>query len=342
MIKLRYLFIILFLTCSSVFLFSDISDARLMYNNGNLDESLTLYDQWLKENRSSQKYSEVLSEILELEGNVNNICSLVAKHIDIIEDKNIKKDLLGNLASLHELSSNLQDAQILYQKAAYLDQNIVDYDYVFKSSKILLLEGEFSLAELQLKEIIFNSQDPEIITQAKIYLTMLILLESGDNPTIEISSIEQPELLYILYLLQKNNTLVSANSNYKEDLLKDFELSPEAEIIRNHIQELPGIINSFGLLFLDSNNNPISNTVDTENLLENLNFSIQAGSFNDPENAHYLAEDLKSYGFSPIIKIQKINNIDYSKVILYYSNEIEMRKALDKLRLKGFQGFPIY
>ena len=69
---------------------------------------------------------------------------------------------------------------------------------------------------------------------------------------------------------------------------------------------------------------------------------IQTGSFNDQENAQYLAKDLIKEGFSAIVEEQTINNTKYYKVILYFTLKDQMLKSLILLKEKGFAGFPIY
>ena len=258
-----------------------------------------------------------------------------------------RKTLYIRLAQFFELSSDLHNAQINYQKAALISLESIDYEILLSSARILLLEGELLLAESQLEEIIVNSSDQNISVQAKLLFTILKILNSTGDIDYTISPIDKPESLYLMYLIAKANSETVIMDKLSQKIVKDFETSPEAGLIRNELSELPDILTSFALLNNESLNDDSFyeepkeklNTSEADTI---FNYMIQTGSFRDPENAHYLSIDLEKIGFEPIVEEQIVNDIKYYKVLLYFFARDDMYLALSRLKEKGFEGFPVY
>lgn len=342
-INIRTIIIVTLLLVLLIPCFADIKGARDNYIKGNTSDALLMYENWLRINQNSNDYSSVLVEISELKGDIHKISEILEKQIKFVSDRGERKNLYIKVAQLFELSANLYKAQMYYQKAALLSMEKIDFGLLFKSAKTLLLEGELILAESQLEEIIVNCQNRNIIVKARLFFTIIKLLNSIDDD-IDYNDLyfDNPESIYLLYLIAEANSETIYMNSFSEKLAKDFEASPEAGLVRNELSELPDIITSLGLL----NTNII-----IEKLLKYdispekdavLNYMIQAGSFRDPENAHYLSIDLSERGFKPKVEEQTINNQMYYKVLLFFSTKHEMNRALIKLRENGFEGFPVY
>ena len=317
---------------------ADIRDARESYRNGDTDGALIQYDDWLKANKDSAEFISVLFEVSGLKGNINNICRLLETQIKFVKPGQQKVLLYERLAQLYELGSNLYKAQLGYQNAALASLDSVDYKSLLQSALLLIMEGKMMLAESQLKEIIANSSDIQISTLASQYYEILKILNSLPKQKL-ISIDESPESLYLAYLVAKANDDLQTAANLKEQITGKFPLSPNSKLITGKIDALPNIITSFDLLKteLTGTANKVPN-----NTQIHADFIIQAGSFRDPENAHFLALDIKKYNFSPVVEEQIINSTKYYKVLLYFKDEGSMVIALSKLKQKGFDGFPIY
>ncbi len=327
--------------------FADIEEARDTYNKGDSLQALLIYEDWLQNNHDSSDFSSVLFEISGLSGDIHKISTILEKQIIFVSDRDKRKTLYKRLAQLFELSANLHNAQISYQKAAMISLERIDHEMLLESAKILLLEGELLLAEAQLKEIIVNSLDKSISIHGKLLFTILRILNSNSDIDYSLSPIEKPESIYLMYLIAKTNSETVTMDKLSEKLVKDFETSPEAGLIKNELSELPDIITSFALLNNGSLTDEsiyegITETLNTSESDTILNYMIQTGSFRDPENAHYLSIDLKQEGFLPIVEEQIVNDIKYFKVLLYFLTQNKMNNALNKLKEKGFEGFPVY
>ena len=327
--------------------FADINEARNNYEKGNTLEALLIYENWLSNNQKSSDFSSVLFEISELSGDIGKISLLLEKQIDFVQERDDRKILYNRLAQFFELSANLDKAQIYYQKAALISPEVIDYGMLLESAKILLLEGEFILAESQLKELIVNSLDKSILTHGKLLFTILKILNSNGHIDYTLSPVEKPEIIYLMYLIAKTNSETVVMDNLSKKLVNDFETSPEAGLIRKEFAELPDLITSFALLYNGSLNEnylyeKLTETLNSSESDTILNYMIQTGSFRDPENAHYLSIDLTEQGFEPIVEEQTINDMKYYKVILYLRTKDEMYQTLNMLKDKGFEGFPVY
>lgn len=322
--------------------YGNLIEARIEYENSNITESLNLYNNWLQNNNESKDFSSVLFEVAGLTGDIYSITKILEDQIKFVTNKKEKKELHLYLAQLYELSSNIEKTQLHYQNAALSLVNEVDYKLLLKSVKYLILKGELFLAESQLDEIITNSSNNIILTEAQLLYTFLTILHSKNSTTGEIYTIDSPESLYIVYLIEKANSNITKMDSAKEKLIKNFESSPEAELLRNKIKELPDVLISLGLLDMSDESNVTSIFVEDIKPDNTKNFMIQAGSFTDQENAYYHSTDLIAAGFESIVEEQIINNIKYHKVLLYFSNEVQMRNTLKKLKEKGFAGFPVY
>jgi len=317
---------------------ADIKGARESYSSGNISKALIQYNDWLNLNKNSNDFIPVLFEVTQLKGNINDICKLLETQITFVKPGREKILLYERLAQIYDLGSDLHKAQLAYQNAALASLDSVDYKNLLQSSLLLILEGKTLLAETQLKEVITNSSDIQITSLANQYYAILKILKS--LPKQEIISIDNgPESLYLAYLMAKVSEDLDTAANLKDQIIKKFPLSPNSKLITEKIDALPNIITSFGLLKSVSSGTTLK---DYDNLQIHANFIIQAGSFKDPENAHFLALDIKKYNFSPVVEEQTINSIKYYKVLLYYRDEESMIKALSELKQKGFDGFPIY
>lgn len=347
-IKILIILIVTFLTVVATPCFADIEEARDIYSKGDSRGALLIYEDWLQNNHDSSDFSSILFEISGLSGDIHKISTMLEKQIIFVSDRDKRKTLYKRLAQLYELSADLHNAQINYKKAALISLEMIDYEMLLESAKILLLEGELLLAESQLEEIIVNSLDKSISTHGKILFTILKILNS-DSDIIDytLSPIEKPESIYLMYLIAKTNSETIVMDKLNEKLVKDFETSPEAGLIRNELSELPDIITSFALLNNRSLNDKslyeaITETLNTSEEDTIKNYMIQTGSFRDPENAHYLSIDLKKEGFLPIVEEQIVNDIKYFKILLYFLTQDKMNNALKRLKEKGFEGFPVY
>ena len=322
--------------------FTDIAEARKIYNEGDFIEALNIYDDWLENNHDSADFSSVLFEISELSGDIYKISGILEKQIIFVPDRDKRKSLFKRLAQFYDLSADLKNAQVYYQKAALISLEGIDYEILLDSARILLLEGEFLLAESQLEEIILNCTDQNISAKAKLFFTILKILESNSNIDYSISPVDKPESIYLMYLIAKTESDTVKIDLLSEKLVKDFESSPEAGLFRNELSELPDIITSLGLLNSAGLYAAVAEKLNTNVDDTTFNYMIQAGSFKDPENAHYLSLDLKEEGFVPIVEEQIVNKIEYYKVLLYFLTKEKMNNALSLLKEKGFEGFPVY
>jgi len=317
---------------------ADLRDARESYSSGDISTALIQYNDWFDLNKNSDDFISVLFEVSGLKGNINDICRLLETQIKFVKPGREKILLYESLAQLYDLGSNLHKAQLAYQNAALASLDSVDYKNLLQSSLILIMEGKILLAESQLKEVIENSSDIQIATLANQYYVILKILNS--LPQQELISIDDsPESLYLAYLLAKVNDNLETAANLKDKIIEKFPLSPNSKLITGKIDALPNIIASFGLLKSDSSGTSLKGQ---DNLQMHADFIIQAGSFKDPENAHFLALDIKKYNVSPVVEEQTVNSINYYKVLLYYRDEESMVKALSVLKQRGFDGFPIY
>ncbi len=324
--------------------FANITEARIEYENGNIGESLNLYNNWLMNNHDSSEFTSILLEISLLNGDISTISKILDLNIKYVSNREQKKELFIYLAQMYELSSKLQNAQINYQNASLSLLNEIDYKLLLKSAEILILEGDLFLAESQLKEILTNSTNKNIIIEAELFYILLNLLHENNSIIKSIPTVDSPRSLYIVYLIEKANSNLTDMNISKDKIILDFKTSPEAALLRKKISELPDVILSLGLLDnqreFNSNNNP-------ERDVQILNnpakiFMIQAGSFKDQENAFYHSKDLISAGFEAVVEEQIINSIKYYKVLLYFQDTEKMSDTLKKLKEKGFDGFPVY
>jgi len=319
-------------------IFADIKDARESYNNGDSDRALAQYDDWLNLNRNSDKFTSVLLEISELEGDSDKICTLLEKQVKFVKPGSQKILIYERIAQLYDLGSHLNKAQLAYQNAALGNLDSVNYKNLLQSSLLLIMEGNMLLAESQLKEVITNSPDSQISSLANQYYAIIKYLSSLPEKDLSTNN-NSSESLYLAYLIAMVNNDKQTVADLKSQISKKYPNSPNTKLITGKIDALPNIITSFGLLNTEITGIELGNR-DKPQI--HSNFNIQVGSFKDPENAHFLSVDIKKYNFSPIVEEQIVNNIKYYKVLLYYEDEAGMIKALSELKQKGFDGFPIY
>ncbi len=326
-------FPLIILLSFSIPVFSTITEAREVYKQGNYNEALVIYNDWLEENSESEELYTILMEISGQKGDIDQIISILTKYSELINKREERKSLYKKLAELFLLTGDLKDAQKYYLNASLINIESIDYETLLESAKLLILQGEFINAESQLKEIIIKTDNDLLKTSADIYYRVLRIIDSGeynDRNSITVSTPENSYLLYLIAGIESDNVSMEKLINY---LKENYALSPESSLLDDSTILYPNIISSFGLMGRSNVNTPEP---------ESQNYMIQAGSFRDPENAKYLLSDLAEKGFSPVVEEQIINEQKYYKVLLYFSTQSESNSALLRLKREGFDGFPIY
>ncbi len=322
--------------------FGNIEEARNLYNLGNYKDAFLLYSEWLENNSGSEDVFTILKEISSKKGNIDDIVQILSKYTEYLGNIEEKKLILIKIAEIYSLNGSLEKAQKSYFEASLVNLEQIDYKNLLNSAKLLILQGDVLSAEAQLKEIITKADDEVIISSARLYYRILFILDSRDYSDRSVLKVNTPDYTYLIYLTAKAESDNSSMEILKNYLQKNYPLSPENFLLNGQIKLYPNIISSLGLLNRKIAENYPSAVEKPENDEISLNYMVQAGSFKDAENAEYLAVDLSTRGFSPVVEEQLINGTTYYKVLLYFNTQTESREALLKLKKAGFEGFPVY
>jgi len=278
---------------------------------------------------------------------------LIRRFLPVLESREKRYTTLSRLAVLEEALGELEQAQLHYQAAAFAVSGTQRYKALLNSANLLIRQGHYRQAQLQLTRITDAEEAGEFRLRAKLALVRAYLLDSeterARNMLAEISPkalTNSPRLLYRVALLAHTLGEKKLKDTVQELLYTHFPDSPESALMRGEAGHLPDIHSVFGLLETprdtDAEKTAASQREDEERREKQSATAIQTGSFTDRENAVHLRKQLESHGFSVVIKPALIKETEYYRVLVKIGENKTLNEVIIELKEKGYEGYPVY
>jgi len=334
--RTHYRIIIFFLSFFlSFFLFSKSVTAEKLAAGGNKKESFIEYKKWIEHNKTSDIFTSSLLKAAEISPDISESILLLKNNIKYIKKPQEYRTALITLGKYQELNGDISSAQQSFEKGADIPTLKTDYTLLFNSAVLLLSLGEYDKSKTQLLQVLSGNKKENIFYRTNILLAKIYLYKGESRlfkkavKTIEMGKEKGIPLVdYFLFRIDPDSLPDKIQKESPENMLRagDISLLPTAENVFNPLKKETTEIQKQQKV-----------TVDTQQ-----KFSIQTGSFLDPENAEYLKKDLQKLGFKAFVEKQTINGVIYYKVLIDAVNPGKVPEIILKLKDKGFEGYPIY
>ncbi|MFP4490378.1 MAG: SPOR domain-containing protein [Spirochaetaceae bacterium] len=341
-------------------------------NDGEQWNSLSAEEKtdWLAENREDPHFYDRLLNTAEAFEEPSRSKQILEGYLPLLDKPEERYKVLLNLARMEESLGNYGNAQTYYQSAAFVRRGERDYNALFHSALLLIEQGEFSLAEVQLRRIHENTDSAELMRKAQLNLARLYAL-SGENEQAEsaVAGIMEEdemgeedggaEIYYLVYAVSSHLKMEEQAQAARQRLIEKFPKSPEAQLVQGLAEEAPSMEKVFGLLGSageipvetaeiresdseETREQPQQEETQGTTQEQQKARGVQTGSFRDIENADYMAAELEKKGFTPRVEEKTVNETKYHQVIVPIPEDTEAQSIMIKLKEEGFEGYPVY
>jgi cell division septation protein DedD len=338
--------------------------AETLAAEGDAGAAVALYREWLLANGDAQEFAQVLSRAADAASEVNDALRLLAEFAPRVREAAAREALLERQAALLRLSGRIEEALVVQIGLPETPSRLVERAGLCLE---LGLRGE---AE-QILQRVRESADAEAAAAARVLLARVYLAtERAALAEAELRGLlrDQPETQAVpAALLALGETLRECGDDKGAaqalaELKARFPASPESLLAgapgARHAALPQRLLPPTPQPQLPAEEAtpklPIPQPPDTAGLAppplavpaegaaqpEPRKALVQAGSFRDPENAHYLARDLGARGFEARVVEKPLGGIRYYRVVVGPEQTPQEAQTLI-LRLKdaGYEGF---
>lgn len=304
-----------------------LGEASILEKAGKFDEAAQLYREWLENNPSDIRYTDILLHGSSLISQIDKSISFLLDHIVYLSVED-SVTVYREVADLYSLSFRLSEAADYYRMAARMKGENPDPELMLEYYKLKYQAGEIP-DNSELNSLLMSDLSPRLYVDILIFKAEILKSQDDFTEAIELlirspySSI-YPEVQYALWELYGLERNAAAQQRIVSFLRNSFPGSVELSLIEGSVKKVPRLSD----FFLGTETLPLS-------VQETAQYYIQTGVFRREENARLLKEDLQNKGFNVII----YNDRGSNRVIV--TGEESPDILLSRLREKGFSGFKI-
>jgi tetratricopeptide (TPR) repeat protein len=271
-----------------------------------------------------------------------------------LQNKEDQHTQLRELATLYQLSGDIEKAQLSWQKGAFHSPGPgIDYASLLNSALLLFEMGRYEMAEVQAKVTLKGESDTPAAHQADLLLKKLQLLDSrageveGEGAEKSLEGIEidpsSPGALLWHYHLFTLAGMEGKAAKAKAALIENFPESPEKLILTGKAAEKEHFSDLLLSMQFEAGENLDGSVEDEADGAESSEVKyLQTGSFTDRENAEYLVRDLQELGFPAEIRATDLNGTNYHRVVVSIGEGESSQALLIELKESGFEATPLY
>ncbi|MFO7848522.1 MAG: tetratricopeptide repeat protein [Spirochaetia bacterium] len=318
---------------------------------------------WLAEHREDPHFYDRLLDTAKAFEDPSRSKQILDRYLPLLDKPEERYEVLLMLAHLEESLGNYKDAQSHYQSAAFVRRGERDYKALFHSALLLIEQGEYSLAEVQLTRVRDSTDSEKLMRTAQLNLARLYALtgntEEAEKTIAGIMEDETgPEIYYLIYTVSSHLEMDEQARAAGQRLIKEFPKSPEAQLVQGIAEEAPSTEKVFGLLLREetaesskaasgeaqkeTRGQPQQDEEQVKPQEEQKARGVQTGSFRDIENADYMAAELEKKGFSAQVEEKTVNGTKYHQVIVPVPEDLRAQNIMLRLKEEGFEGYPVY
>jgi tetratricopeptide (TPR) repeat protein len=329
--------------------------------------------------QSSPSYEEVLDSLLSLPDDAElaarlqeaytslsdprDAARLLNRFLPLLENGN-RYSALMSLARFEEALGRLEKAQLHFQAAAFAAEGENRYRAMLNSAELLVQQGAYHQAELQLRRILDTNGAQPFHERARIVLAETMVLDENPSaartllsPYTEASAgslPDSPQPLYQIYLLARELDISDLQTAAEEKLLSAYPAAPETALLKGEARQYPDIHSALGLFAAPADHDtdtaeaestppaPDLTSEDTETVQREEAEAIQAGSFRDGENAESLRRELEEEGFSATVRTALVQGNSYHRVLVHIASDETTDEVILRLKEAGYEGYPVY
>lgn len=340
-------------------LYSDdgLDRGRLLLGQGNHEEAVSAYVEWLADNQNGEAYPNAVNEITPFIVDFPERREYLEKALQAGPKPELRRELLVKLAETEMHSGLLMDAQRHFLEASFAVPGRQDPTSLLQSALLAFELGENEDAEALARIVIETGRQETGKRNARILLSRVYhatdridaafaLLITGEEIHEDIGATG----LYWVYRLSSLEGRMSLAEAARTRLMTDYPDALETSLIEGHADRLRS--GSYIFETLGSRLSEQMIVTDTSAMEEDIpeisgpdlarSLSIQTGSFTVRENAEYAADDLRSEGFESKIEEKVVNGILYFRVVVPEVDDDEVDKTILELKESGFEGYLIY
>jgi tetratricopeptide (TPR) repeat protein len=180
---------------------------------------------------------------------------LLRRFLPLLETEEERYEILTRLAQLEEGLGEIEKAQLHYQAAAFAAGGPRRYEALLSSAELLIQQGAYRQAELQLNRVAEAVDAGTFETRARIGLIRCLLL-NGDREAASRwiadfgprSLPESPELLYQLIIATSELGETALMNTARKALFRLYPGSPESALLRGEVDSVPDVQAALGLI----------------------------------------------------------------------------------------------
>lgn len=271
------------------------------------------------------------------------------------------------LGSVAELYGDLEAALDFYSSAGELGHEASRLSF----AGVLFELGRLSEAEDRARRLVFGARDYAIrrratgivarcmagtgrIEEAVSLLSTVAAIDDGEHL--------EPELLFLLVRLAERSGQADVASAAREKLSKHFPNSLESSLIGGSAAVVLHPSLPY-LLSVPASREKVAESEDGEQSEAHVHsgtekaagrsetvstsefedpIGVQTGSFRDPENASYMARDLRALGFRVVLLSSEAGGAPLHRVVVKSGGDQSTQELLMELKSRGIEGFLLF
>lgn len=346
-----------FLLCQTFLPADPLAEAKRAEQKGDIEGALTWYAKWVASQADLDREVDTLFRTLEKIPDLQIAMKLLDVSLPKLKDPVNRSRALYLQASLWERMGAFEPAQRAYYLSYQTHPAPSSTPYLLRSACLLFELGELEESEKQTRLALSQTEKPEDRWEAQFHLARIFAVthRSSDALTVGKRLLEEANsfrkdphaLLYFLYTVTGSLGLKNEQEAYrvelekKGSLLKNF-IAPDS---KSRITPLPLPSLFFSEATLSAASPAAGMEKGAKASAPPKPTGVQVGSFSQKENAEYLAKDLRTLGFSVLVKQsqRKDGSLLYRTIVPLPTDLPENQQTvLIKLKEHGFEGFFIF
>ena len=252
--------------------------------------------------------------------------------LPLVDGDSHRYQLLWDMANLEEQLGKFERAQLHYQAAAFAVDDRIGQKALYSSLLLLVEMGRYDQALRQAEQLIGSGRDGDLAAKAAYQKARIQLLRGRFDEALE-SARElaeedrelEADLLYGLWTIFKYAGEQNLAEQVGSELKKRFPESPEYRLRVERYHAIPTADIAFGLWEVGQEGAPASEGTEQEpdggnedngDKKSEQGRAIQTGSFQDPENAAFMQQELERRGFTAMLVQVEVGEKKYYRVLV--------------------------
>lgn len=371
--------LLILLSCISLGLWADdpLTLAREYEAAGKIDKAVSQYILWLDGHFADTEYIEILVHTAEIIPSLSESISFLEARTKLLDRKKRSYEVYDLLAGLYEVKGDIKNALANLKQAIRMSPGDEQVYFKLKYTALLIETGEHNLARDMAVSVLTGSSSSGVQLEATLLILRIQILKKNKEEIETIignivSAIPADELSPAFYLMAYMGYLISGDTDKAWEMKRDLKVlypeSPEwylcsRDIVKVGWTHLPShyLVPIDGRLTVvdtgEDTVNPVSTPVvnttpgvqatatpDSRDRVESHfpGYFIQIGAYSDFDNAQHQMKGVTDAGFEGIIYETGTTARTLYKVLVPVGAASQKGVVLQKLKAKGFGGFPVF